>query len=87
MSSTRHDIGEVDVIVVGAGNAAMCAAFAAQDGGARVVVLETAPEAECGGNSAFTGGATRFAFKNVTELGEVLDLSPDESPNTAATPI
>jgi len=78
MSSTQHDIGEVDVIVVGAGNAAMCAAFAAQDGGARVVVLETAPEAECGGNSAFTGGATRFAFKNVTELGEVLDLSPDE---------
>ncbi len=72
------DVGEVDVVVVGAGNAAMCAAYAAQDGGARVVVLEAAPEAECGGNSAFTGGATRFAFRNVTELAEVLDLSSDE---------
>src|SRR5476651_196044 len=69
------DVGEVDVVVVGAGNAAMCAAYATQDGGARVVVLEAAPEAECGGNSAFTGGATRFAFSNVEELAEVLTLS------------
>ncbi len=67
-----------DVVVVGAGNAALCAAFAAQDGGASVLVLEAAPAAECGGNSAFTGGATRFAFKNVEELAEVLTLSDEE---------
>jgi tricarballylate dehydrogenase len=72
------DAGAVDVVVVGAGNAAMCAALSAQDAGARVIVLEKAPEAECGGNSAFTGGATRFAFNNVEELHDVLDLSDEE---------
>jgi tricarballylate dehydrogenase len=42
---------EHDVIVVGAGNAALCAALSAREHGARVVVLECAPEAEAGGNS------------------------------------
>jgi len=69
---------DVDVVVVGAGNAAMCAAFAAHEAGASVIVLEAAPEAECGGNSAFTGGATRFVFNNSDEVQEVLDLSPEE---------
>jgi tricarballylate dehydrogenase len=73
---------ETDVVVVGAGNAAMCAAFAAQDVGAKVIVLERAPEVECGGNSAFTGGATRFAFQNVEEVREVLDLTDAEVANT-----
>ena len=45
-----------DVIVVGGGNAALCAALAASDQGARVLVLERAPEDQPGGNSAFTGG-------------------------------
>ncbi|MBV9587256.1 MAG: FAD-binding protein, partial [Alphaproteobacteria bacterium] len=31
---------EYDVVVVGAGNAGMCAALAAQENGARVLVLE-----------------------------------------------
>ena len=31
--------GEYDVVVVGAGNAGMCAALAAQENGARVLVL------------------------------------------------
>ena len=33
-----------DVIVVGAGNAATCAALSAREAGARVVMLEIAPE-------------------------------------------
>ena len=35
---------EVDVIVVGAGNAATCAALSARENGARVLMLEIAPE-------------------------------------------
>ena len=37
---------EYDVIVVGAGNAAMCAALSAHEHGAKVVILERAPEEE-----------------------------------------
>ena len=37
---------EYDVIVVGAGNAAFCAALAAQEEGALVLMLVAAPEAE-----------------------------------------
>jgi tricarballylate dehydrogenase len=44
----------IDVIVVGAGNAATCAALSAQENGARVVMLEIAPEDQRAGNSAFT---------------------------------
>ena len=48
--------GEFDVVVVGAGNAGMCAALAARGEGARVLVLEAAPFDERGGNSRFTAG-------------------------------
>ncbi len=51
-----------DVVVVGGGNAALCAALAASEGGGRVLILERAPEPECGGNSRFTSGSFRFAF-------------------------
>ena len=41
-----------DVAIVGAGNAAMCAALAAREhDGVEVLVLERAPEAEAGGNT------------------------------------
>jgi tricarballylate dehydrogenase len=68
-----------DVIVVGAGNAAFCAAHAARAAGARVVMLERAPEAECGGNSRFTAGAIRFAYRGVEDLKAVMpDLTGQE---------
>ncbi len=43
-----------DVVVVGGGNAALCAAIEAAEAGARVVVLEGAPKDYRGGNSRHT---------------------------------
>ncbi len=43
-----------DVLVIGGGNAALCAAMTARRAGARVRLLESASEAERGGNSRHT---------------------------------
>src|SRR5215470_18736778 len=61
-----------DVLVVGAGNAALCAAISAHEAGATVLMLEAAPFEERGGNSHFTGGAFRFAFRGIDDLVSVL---------------
>jgi tricarballylate dehydrogenase len=47
-------IDVTDVLVIGGGNAALCAALMAREAGARVLVLEAAPPAWRGGNSAHT---------------------------------
>src|ERR1700679_1738071 len=73
---------EFDVIVVGAGNAALCAALAASEAGAGVLVLERAPEAESGGNSRFTAGAFRCAYDGVDDLRALMpDLTDAEVEN------
>ena len=69
----------VDVVVVGAGNAGLCAALAAREAGAEVLVLERAPRAERGGNSAFTGGVMRFSYRGADDLVALVpDLSDSE---------
>ncbi len=73
-----------DVVVVGAGNAAICAALAAREHqGLEVLVLERAPEAESGGNTRFTAGAIRFAYSGVEDLRELMpDLTEEEIART-----
>jgi tricarballylate dehydrogenase len=67
-----------DVVVVGKGNAALCAALAARDQGASVAMLEAAGEDESGGNSRFAGGVMRFAYASVEDLKHVTDLTEAE---------
>ena len=68
-----------DVLVIGGGNAAMCAALSAREQGASVIVLERAPEDESGGNSRFTAGNIRTVFNGVDDIRELCpDLSDDE---------
>ncbi|MDP6474423.1 MAG: FAD-dependent tricarballylate dehydrogenase TcuA [Alphaproteobacteria bacterium] len=71
-----------DVAIVGAGNAALCAALAAAENGADVVVLEVAPEAERGGNSAYTAGAMRVTYDGAADLKKLI---PDLSDENIAT--
>jgi len=63
--------------VVGAGNAALCAAIAAGEAGARTLVLEKAPYELRGGNSRFTGGIFRFSYPTVETLKEILEAGSD----------
>jgi tricarballylate dehydrogenase len=75
LKSTEH---RYDVVVVGKGNAALCAALAARDEGASVVMLEAASEDESGGNSRFAGGVMRFAYASVDDLKRVTDLTEQD---------
>jgi tricarballylate dehydrogenase len=66
------ELGPVDVLVIGAGNAALCAALTAREGGATVEVLECAPESERGGNTAFTAGAMRVVYNGADDLWKLM---------------
>jgi tricarballylate dehydrogenase len=67
-----------EVVVVGAGNAAYCAALAARELGRRVLMLEKAPRERSGGNSFFTAGAFRVAYRSLETIRPLLDDLSDE---------
>src|ERR1700751_323152 len=68
-----------DVIVVGAGNAAACAALSARETGAEVLMLEIAPEEARGGNSCFPGGAFRVVYHGAEDLARLItDMNETE---------
>lgn len=70
---------EFDVVVVGAGNAALCAAIAAHDAGAKVLVLERAGEADRGGNSTYTAGGFRTVYNGLDDLVQLIpELTEEE---------
>ena len=69
---------DYDVVVVGKGNAALCAALSARELGVSVAMLEAATEEESGGNSRFAGGVMRFAYGTVDELKRLTDITDEE---------
>ncbi|MBI4189461.1 MAG: FAD-dependent tricarballylate dehydrogenase TcuA, partial [Betaproteobacteria bacterium] len=72
-----------DVIVVGGGNAALCAALSARERVQNVLMLERAPENKRGGNSAFTAGSFRMVHNGLETISKMIpDLTPDEIART-----
>ncbi len=73
------EVENVDVVVVGAGSAAMAAAIACRQNGAeRVVLLEKAPEPEFGGNPRFSHSGFRWVQTGKEELRPFLPDFTDE---------
>ena len=72
---------DFDVVVVGAGSAALNAALSAKEQGSKVLVLEKAPEHLRGGNSYFTGGLFRFAYSGIEEIVNLLPEVGTEEQN------
>ena len=76
-------MSEFDVVVVGSGNAALCAAIAARNRGAEVLIVEKADKEMAGGNSKYTAGAMRFVYNGKEDLLPLLS-NPDD-PRLAST--
>ena len=73
---------KTDVVVVGASNAAACAALSAHEHGARVLMIEAAPEDQRGGNSTYTGGMFRVVYRGVEDVRALIpDLTEAELAN------
>ena len=66
------------VIVVGSGNAALCAGIAALEKGAMVTIYEKADNKMAGGNTKYTAGAMRFAYDNGDQLKGLLKNPNDQ---------
>ena len=73
-------VTDYDVIVVGAGNAALAAVSARERGSGRVVALEKAPRALRGGNTHYSGGLLRIAFDRAEDLRALVPDAEREVP-------
>ena len=66
------------VIIIGSGNAALCAGIAALEKGANVQLIEKANKELAGGNTKYTAGAMRFSYNNGDELLPLLKTPNDK---------
>src|SRR5690625_94095 len=81
-----NNVQKYDVIVVGAGNAALCSAISARENGAKVLVIEKAPKNKRGGNSYFTDGAIRFSYHDKKALSKIIPELSEEKEDTIKLP-
>lgn len=71
------------VVIVGGGNAALCAAISAREQGAEVDLFERAPFEFRGGNSRFTAGAIRTTYEGTEQIRALMpDLTDAEVDGT-----
>jgi len=77
-------VRDVDVVVVGGGNAGMVAALAAREAGAEVMLLERGLPDQPGGNSFFTAGATRIVHDGLQDLLAIVE--PDDRHGMTVVP-
>ena len=71
---------DYDVIVVGAGNAGLSAALAAEQMGTKVLLLDKCPKVTRGGNTRFSGGGFRFTYNGLDDMRPMLpELSDEEA--------
>ena len=66
------------IVIVGSGNAALCAGIAALEKGAKVLIVEKADKKEAHGNSRYTAGAMRFVYNSFDDLKPLLKNPTDE---------
>jgi succinate dehydrogenase/fumarate reductase flavoprotein subunit len=72
---------ETDIVVVGFGGSGACAALAANDKGAKVLLIEKAPEKYAGGNTNVAGGGCRIPDRSDATVAQYYyDLSWGTSP-------
>jgi tricarballylate dehydrogenase len=82
----HEDAAYYDVVIVGGGNAGFCAAHAARETGARVLLLEKCPADAAGGNSFYTAGAFRVPHRGLEDLVPLLSEQDPRLPDTVVPP-
>jgi succinate dehydrogenase/fumarate reductase flavoprotein subunit len=72
---------EADVVIIGFGGAGACAALTANEKGAKVLIIEKAPEKYAGGNTNVAGGGVRIPDRVDTTIAKTYsDLAFGTSP-------